>query len=116
MKKKILSLLLAFVMCMMPFGVAFASGGATNVPDITITPPTGGGATGLSGIAGKIIGAMQFIGYVVAVIMIIYVGIKYLTAGAGEKANVKSTLVPMLGGALLIIFGMTIVNWVWGMQ
>lgn len=115
MKKKILSLLLAFVMCMMPFGMVFASDATTTIPNITVTPPDMGNG-GLGGIAGKIIGAMQFIGYVVAVIMIIYVGIKYLTAGAGEKANVKSTLVPMLAGALLIIFGMTIVNWVWGMQ
>ena len=109
MKKKILSLLLAFVMCIMPLGMVYAVG--------TLTPemPTGGGSEGLTGVANKIIGAMQFIGYVVAIIMIIYVGIKYLTAGAGEKANVKSTLVPMLAGALLIIFGMTVVDWVWGM-
>lgn len=107
MMKKVGSLLLAFIMCMMPFGAVFAYGDQLQEQEVDIGP--------LASVVGTILGAMKFVGYVVAIVMIIYVGIKYLTAGAGEKAKIKDTLVPMLAGALLIIFGMTLVDWIWGL-
>ena len=38
----------------------------------------------------------------VAVGMLIYIGIKYMTKGAGGKAEVKDTLLPYLIGAILV--------------
>ena len=64
---------------------------------------------------GKILGAVQFIGLIVGIAMIIYIGIKYLTAGAGQKAEVKSTMVPLLVGAILVMMGPTIANWIFGL-
>ena len=64
---------------------------------------------------GKILGAVQFIGLIVGIAMIIYIGIKYLTAGAGQKAEVKSTMVPLLIGAILVMMGPTIANWIFGL-
>lgn len=109
MKKKLLSMLTLTSMSMSFANVALASGGGNG---ITISEVDMGP---LGNVAGTILGAMKFIAYIVAIVMIMYVGIKYLTAGAGSKAEVKTNLVPMLIGALLIIFGMTIVDWVWNL-
>ena len=69
---------------------------------------------GLIPMVRAVIGAVKWIGIVVAVIMVIYVGIKYLTAGAGTKADVKSNLLPMLIGAILIASAGTLVDAIFG--
>ncbi len=79
---------------------------------ITPTAPTTSGL--ITGIT-TILGAAQWIGFIVGVAMIIYVGVKYLTAGAGQKAEVKSTMIPILIGAALVALAPTIANWIFGM-
>lgn len=59
---------------------------------------------------GKFLGAIQWIGIVVAIVMVLWVGIKYVTAGAGTKAEVKKDLIPMLVGAALIGLAIPIVK------
>ena len=70
-----------------------------------------GGAGLDTGIVSKInsaLGIAQLIGFVVAIIMIIWVGVKYLTSGAGKKAEAKSTLIPIVVGAALVALAPTI--------
>ena len=62
-----------------------------------------------------ILGAVQWIGFIVGMAMIIYIGIKYITAGAGQKAEVKSTMVPLLIGAILVMLAPSIAKWLFGM-
>ena len=62
-----------------------------------------------------ILGVAQWIGFIVGVAMIIWVGVKYLTAGAGQKAEVKSTMIPILIGAFLVALAPTIANWLFTM-
>lgn len=107
MKKRLVSLFLAFVMCLMPM-TAFA----VSLPDVKPVTP-GGDSTELVSKVNSVLGVIQIIGFVVAIIMVMYVGIKYLTAGAGQKAEVKSTMVPMLVGAAMVGLAPTIVNWIW---
>ena len=72
----------------------------------------GSGDNGLgTDIVGKInnaLGIAQLIGFVVAIVMIIWVGIKYLTSGAGKKAEAKDTLIPIVIGAGLVALAPTI--------
>ena len=56
------------------------------------------------------LGIATWIGLIVGVVMVIWVGGKYLMAGAGEKAKAKETLVPMLIGACLIALAPMIIN------
>ena len=67
--------------------------------------------SGIDTAVNTIFGTVQWIGFIVGTAMIIYIGIKYLTAGAGKKAEVKSTLVPLLVGAVLIMLAPTIAAW-----
>ena len=109
MKKRIMSLLLAIAMCLTPMSMVFAGGW-----DIEIGQ-TGTGALGeMGGTVSTVLGIIQTIGYIVAIVMVMYVGIKYLTAGATKKAEAKETLIPILVGAILIVAAVTIVNWLFG--
>ena len=78
----------------------------TSTYNIVPTPPTD-----LGDVQGKIssaLGIAQFIGFVVAIIMLIWVGVKYLTSGAGKKAEAKDTLIPIVIGAALVALAPTI--------
>ena len=66
----------------------------------------------LSSKVSTILGMVQWIGFIVGVAKIMYVGVKYLTAGAGQKAEVKSTMVPILVGAILVMLAPQISEWI----
>jgi len=55
-----------------------------------------------------ILGVIKWVAIVVAVVMTVYIGIKYLTAGAGTKASVKSDMIPLLIGALIVATASTL--------
>ena len=49
-------------------------------------------------------------GVIVAVVIILIIGIKYMVGSAEEKAEYKKTMIPYIVGAVLIFAGATIVN------
>lgn len=61
-------------------------------------------------LGGKVMGVLQVAGVVIAVIVIIILGIKYMMGSAEEKADYKKTMIPYLVGAILIFAGSTIAN------
>lgn len=63
-------------------------------------------------IAANIIGTMQWIGYAIAVIMLVIIGIKYITSSADDKASLKSAAWKYVLGALLITGAVTFVDWI----
>ena len=119
MKEKFLSVLTGLSMGIAMGSVALASGtGGGSVLDNVLGDDFGKNDNDANAIVGQIgspiFAAIQAIGVIVAVIMVAYVGIKYLTAGAGQKAEVNSTLVPMLAGAALVALAPTLVKWAFG--
>ena len=60
--------------------------------------------------AGKVLGAIHTIGAVVAVLVLIGIGIKYLLGSVEEKSEYKQTLIPYIIGAALIFSGTAIPN------
>jgi len=93
---------------LLSYGTVFAD--ETGISEINVPPKPF-----LTELVGNIVGSIKWIAIVVAVVMVIYVGIKYLTAGAGTKADVKSNLLPMLVGAILVASAGTIVDAVFTM-
>ena len=57
-----------------------------------------------------IVTIMQTVGIVVAVVVLLILGIKYMLGSAEEKAEYKKTMIPYLVGAILIFASTTIVN------
>ena len=95
--------------------LTIASMALANASPYNIQPTA---PTDLGDVQGKIssaLGIAQFIGFVVAIIMLIWVGVKYLTSGAGKQAEAKDMLVPLIVGAALVALAGPIANWVWGL-
>lgn len=102
--KKILCFITAFVLTMMmAMPCVCAAGDKINITISNLTPTQPSGIKAVT-----ILGVVQWIGYMIGIGMIIFVGIKYLLAGAGEKAKAKETLIPILIGAILITMGTAI--------
>ena len=80
-----------YVMAMKPEEIA---GGLTGTP----TDASGSVTT----IGNQIIGIITTIGVVVAVVVLLVLGIKYMMGSASEKAEYKKTMIPYLVGAILI--------------
>ena len=53
-------------------------------------------------IGNQIIGIITTVGVVVAVVILLVLGIKYMMGSASEKAEYKKTMIPYLVGAVLI--------------
>ena len=69
----------------------------------TITATTNATTSGeLKTMAGKIIGAIQMVGSVIAVLVLVVIGVKYMVGSAEEKAEYKKTMIPYIVGAVLI--------------
>lgn len=68
------------------------------------------GTDKITDIGKTIVGIFQIIGIVVAVVVLLVLGIKYMMGSAQEKAEYKKTMIPYLIGALLIFGATTIVN------
>ena len=68
------------------------------------------GATDVAKIGGQIADIITTVGIVVAVIIILILGIKYMMGSASEKAEYKKTMIPYVVGAALILGGSAIVK------
>lgn len=64
-------------------------------------------------IGGKIIGMVQAIGSIVAVLILVVLGIKYMMGSAEEKAEYKKTFIPYLIGAILVFAASNIAGMVY---
>lgn len=62
-----------------------------------------------------IVTIMQTVGIVVAVVVLLVIGIKYMIGSAEEKAEYKKTMIPYIVGAILLFAATTIVNVVYNL-
>lgn len=78
---------------------------------VSVNPNTkASGATTVTGFGNNIVGIIQVVGYVVAVVMLVIIGIKYITSSPDGKAEVKKTALFYVLGAVLIAGAATIVG------
>ena len=74
--------------------------------------PNTSNTTQIDTVGQKIMGILQTLGIVVAVIVLMVLGIKYMMGSAEEKAEYKKTMIPYVVGAILIFGATTIANMV----
>ena len=100
-KKKLLSitLLLAMIFTMLLPSIVMGN----EIPDITAIKNNE-----LSNAASNIIGIVQFVGIAVAVIMLIWYGVRYFTAAPEKQGDLKGLVWGYLIGAICI-FGAVII-------
>ncbi|MBR2744450.1 MAG: TrbC/VirB2 family protein [Clostridia bacterium] len=70
---------------------------------------------GVNNIAGTVINWLWGISIVVAVIVVMVVGIKFIIGSTQEKAEYKKSLIPLVVGVALVVFATTIVKFLFGM-
>lgn len=117
MKKqiKILSIILVVIMAL-----------ATLTTVVTAAPDLSGAIKDMANGSGNqpqevlnlgktIVTIMQTVGIVVAVVVLLILGIKYMIGSAEEKAEYKKTMIPYIVGAILIFASTTIVNVVYNL-
>lgn len=68
------------------------------------------GTTEVQNFGQNIMGVIQVAGVVIAVIILMILGIKYMMGSAEEKAEYKKTMIPYIVGAILIFAASTIAN------
>ena len=104
--KKTLIFILLFVIISLWTSVCLANGYIPGKEEIKPELPTTEPKTAVE----NILGAMVFVGYAVAVGMIMFVGIKYMFASADERASTKGMFVKVVIGALIISFSSLIID------
>ena len=81
-----------------------------------ISIPTGNDASavpsGMTSAASTVISVVQFVCYAAAVIMLMVLGIKFVSASPDGKAEIKKSAVIYVVGALLVFFAALILGWI----
>lgn len=107
MKKsiKVMSILVMAIMVLaVSSSIVMASEGGVSPTDIAdkLTGTSSGAQNSVVNIGNQIIGVITTVGVVVAVIVLLVLGIKYMMGSASEKAEYKKTMIPYLVGSILI--------------
>ena len=107
--KKVCSILLTVIFCVNFFNMAFATDSILG--DYSqVSPDLGEGGDGIKPAVETVLGYIRFIGYAVAVGMILVIGIKYMMSASQERANLKRGSIYYIIGALIIAFATTIIS------
>lgn len=95
-----------FLMVSMGASIVYADGGISpNSLNATYN-----GTNDIKNVGQKIMGIINTAGVVIAVIVLMVLGIKYMMGSAEEKAEYKKTMIPYIVGAVLIFGATTIAN------
>ena len=101
---KIISIVMIVAMLVAIVNPVFA---AKDPKDITINDSQ---TDSISKLGGQIIGIVTTIGSVVAVLILVVLGVKYMMGSAEEKAEYKKTLMPYVIGAVLVFAASTLAH------
>ena len=99
--KKIISILLTLAMVLAVAAPVFASGFDYSV-DVGAKEDMIGDSGAISKAGGSLVKIVGTIAIIIGVIMVIVAGMKYMMAPAGGKAEVKTTIMPILIGGVLV--------------
>lgn len=103
---KIFSLILAIMMITIPI---YATSGMFEDEDISMNLQD----TTMVGWVNSILGVIYYISMAIAVGMIIYIGIKYMSSAANERASLKGNLINYVIGAVIIFAASNVLKIIW---
>lgn len=109
--KVISTLLLAIMLVTSIATTAFAAVNLnTTISNIEKQKLNGNADQQITKVGGNIVNIIQVVGIVIAVIVLLVIGIKYMMGSASEKAEYKKTMIPYLVGAVLVFAGTSLVK------
>lgn len=104
---KVLSIVVIAIMLL-----AIASNVAFALNPASIKPNTSG-TSSLTNLGGRVVGVVQTVGSIVAVLVLVVLGIKYMMGSTEEKAEYKKTMIPYVVGAVLIFAASNVAGFVY---
>ena len=104
MKKSIKVIMAVLMVATIILALGTTSSMAIDAESIAgqLTGTTSGAQGSVVNIGNQLIGIITTVGVVVAVVVLLVLGIKYMMGSAAEKAEYKKTMIPYLVGAVLI--------------
>lgn len=106
---------IALVMVFSVTNVAFAES-ATDIINGIEGDTDGIDATGMKTIASRVLGLLQIISAILAVILIAYLGFKMLLGSANEKADVQKQFIPLIIGVVIVFAASSIAKLLLGIM
>lgn len=111
-KAKANKIIMAICVLLLIVSVSICSYAALKPSEIT-PPDTVNGQDDIKNIGGQLLGIFQTVGAVVAVVILLVLGIKYMMGSAEEKADYKKSMIPYVIGAIIIFGAPAIANMVY---
>ncbi len=105
--KKVVSLLVILLTISIIFEISTvyaADAGVTKIIEnmAGTSNPVEAGGTKVGGVINNVIGLLQVVGTGISIIVITILGIKYILASPGEKADIKKSAIPIVIGCVLL--------------
>ncbi len=105
--KKVVSLLVILLTISIIFEISTVYAADTGVTKIIgsmegTSNPVEAGGTKVGGVINNVIGLLQVVGTGISIIVITILGIKYILASPGEKADIKKSAIPIVIGCVLL--------------
>lgn len=107
MKKTVIIMIMMCIIIFTNIQVINASGFNPDAFNGATTPDMDGP---FAAFGGRIIYLIQYVGYTIAVLVLLGIGIKYMMSSPSEKADLKGRLVPYVIGAVLLFGGVSIIS------
>lgn len=111
-----------FIIAVMLFGllgvsqnISFAEKADVGGTLDNVNSATGGDIGDAATIGGNIVNWIWGISIVVAVVVVMITGLKFIVGSTQEKAEYKKSLIPLVVGVLILVFATTIVKVLFGM-
>lgn len=77
---------------------------------------TGIDSSGMKSIAGRVLGLLQIVSAILAVVLIAYLGFKMVLGSANEKADVQKQFIPLIIGVTIVFAATSIANLLLGIM
>lgn len=103
---KVLSILFIIIQVILFTNMVFATTGselAKSFNGKSTTVDTSSGENIITNSIGPVLSVVRNVAVGISVIMITYLGIKYMSAAPSEKANIKSQLITFTIGAIVVV-------------
>ena len=119
MKKTLKVLSIVILTVAMLFMVAQPVSFAANRDANSVISMTDGGnqmSNEVGNVAATVINWIWGISIIIAIIVVMVIGIKFIIGGTQEKAEYKKSLLPVVVGVVLVVFATTIVKFLFSMK
>lgn len=118
MKKSLKIFAVVLIAMLVVFSVSTSSyaDSAKNVIGGINADTSGINSQGMENIAGRVLGLLQIVSAILAVILVAYLGFKMVLGSANEKADVQKQFIPLIIGVTIVFAATSIANLLLGIM